>query len=125
LSREGRDEPEFIVPVPADSAPIGCATLRRCRAGGVEDLHDCGAEANVDVAAGELVGDAVEVALDLDVVVDADAGYPVRGGLFAPESARSDGEFRVLAARPNERQANSLSRSARRSTSSSGSPPSG
>jgi hypothetical protein len=95
LSREGRDEPEFIVPVPADSAPIGCATLRRCRAGTVEDLQDRGTEANVYAVAGELVGDAEEVALDLDVVVNADAGYPVRGWPVC-SGIRKVGELRAV-----------------------------
>ena len=45
----------------------------------VEDLHGLGREPNVDLAAGQRVGDAVERVLDLDVVVDVDPGLaPLR-----------------------------------------------
>src|SRR5215475_3610539 len=40
-----------------------------------EDLHGACGEPHLDFAAGEAVGNAVEVILDLDVKVDADAAY--------------------------------------------------
>ena len=45
----------------------------------VEDLHGLGRDANVDLAATQRVGDAVERVRDLDVVVEVDPGLaPLR-----------------------------------------------
>jgi hypothetical protein len=40
-----------------------------------EDLHGAAGEPHLDLAAREAIGNAVEVALDLDVVVDPDAAH--------------------------------------------------
>jgi hypothetical protein len=40
-----------------------------------EDLHGSAGEAHLDLVAREAVGNAVEVALDIDVVVDADPAH--------------------------------------------------
>ena len=49
----------------------------------VEDLDRRGAETDIDLAAGQRVGDAVEGVFDLDVVVDVDAGLAPLGVLVA------------------------------------------
>ena len=40
-----------------------------------EDLHGAAGEAHLDLGAREAVGNAVEMALDVDVVIDADAAH--------------------------------------------------
>ena len=40
-----------------------------------EDLYGAASEPHLDLAARETVGNAVEVALDIDVVVDADTAH--------------------------------------------------
>ena len=49
----------------------------------VEDLHGLGRDPNVDLAAAQRVGDAVERVLDLDVVVDVDPRLAPLGVLVA------------------------------------------
>ena len=49
----------------------------------VEDLHGLGRDPNVDLAAAQRVGDAVERVADLDVVVDVDSRLAPLGVLVA------------------------------------------
>ena len=49
----------------------------------VEDLHGLGRDPNIDLAAGQRVGDAVEGVFDLDVIVDVDTGLAPLGVLVA------------------------------------------
>ena len=49
----------------------------------VEDLHGLGRDPNVDLAAAQRVGDAVERVLDLDVIVDVDPRLAPLGVLVA------------------------------------------
>ena len=49
----------------------------------VEDLDAMGADADIDLVAGQGMGDAVEGVMDLDVVVDVDAGLAPLGELVA------------------------------------------
>ena len=49
----------------------------------VEDLDGVGADADIDLVAGQGMGDAVEGVSDLDVVVDVDTGLAPRGILVA------------------------------------------
>ena len=44
-----------------------------------KDLDGARRQPDLDLAAGEAVGDAIEVRLDLDVVIDADAAQPPFG----------------------------------------------
>src|SRR5713101_6652889 len=44
-----------------------------------KDLDGTRRQPHLDLAAGEAVGDAVEVALDLDVIIDADPAQPPFG----------------------------------------------
>ena len=44
-----------------------------------KDLDGARRQPDLDLAAGEAVGDAVEVSLDLDVVIDADPAQPPFG----------------------------------------------
>ena len=50
----------------------------------VEDLDRCGGDPDIDLAAGQGVGDAVEAAAGLHVVVDVDSGPAPLGELVAP-----------------------------------------
>ena len=91
-------------------APVGVVAVRGGHVGGVgrvgalaapaevdgdapvpvEDLDRGGGEPDIDLAAGQGVGDAVEAAVSLDVVVDVDAGPAPLGVLIAPRGQRPE-----------------------------------
>ena len=66
------------VPAPGVDAPVGSDPPAL-----VEDLDGVGADADIDLVAGQGMGDAVEGVMDLDVVVDVDAGLAPLGELVA------------------------------------------
>ena len=57
----------------------------------VEDLDAMGADADIDLVAGQGMGDAVEGVMDLDVVVDVDAGLAPLGETRSAGSAAASG----------------------------------
>ena len=90
--RHGRRTDEGGIPADTADGPVGVSAMAGRHVvggGGVlaiaarshvhgdalaldEDLHGAAGESHLDLATGEAVGNAVEVALDLDVVVDPD-----------------------------------------------------
>lgn len=92
-------------PLEAEAAAVGRRHVRRVRrlsafpvaaqvygdvALLVEDLHGPRREPNVDIAAGQCMGDTVEGALYLDVIVDVDAGPGPLGELVPLGRERLD-----------------------------------
>jgi hypothetical protein len=64
----------FTPVVIGDPVPYG-ADSPEARAFADENLHCAAGEAHLDLAAREAVGNAVEVVLDIDVVIDADPAH--------------------------------------------------
>ena len=72
---------------------MGCALTARTRPNEApaleKQLDDGGGEPHLDALVQQLVGDAVVVVLDDDVVVDVNAGVAPRGKAFGVSSPRN------------------------------------